>query len=307
MKIGFLISVVGIFGSVREVIENANVLHQDGHEVFIFNPERETIQWIESYATPVFESKLKDYQLDILFLCTEPTNHYLELFKTAKADKKVFVMMGFDQNKDFLTGYANLNYILDNYFVTADGSWQLEWFKKNTKSDKILNNQFGGINLSMFSPIEKTKRAPVVGWSGDPRERKGGKLLQEKFEKMGIETKTYWKRGLSQNMFRFWFSDIDIFVDNHNRGGWCNPVAESMACKTTVLCSDTPCNSDFAIDNVTCLKFECNNMESMESKLIDLINKQCLCDELSENGLQKIRQFDYNIITRKLIKEIESR
>ena len=41
MKIGFLISGIGIFGSVREVVENCNVLTDLGNECFIFNPEGE--------------------------------------------------------------------------------------------------------------------------------------------------------------------------------------------------------------------------------------------------------------------------
>lgn len=304
MKIGFLISVIGIFGSVREVIENANVFSDEGHDVFIFNPENKQISWIECKALSVPETELKNYKLDILILTTEPTDHYLKLFKEAKADLKIFCMMGFDQNRDFLTGYKNLNYILDNYYVTADGAWQLEWFRNNTKSQRIMHSQMGGVNLDMFKPIKNKYREPnKIGWSGDLRERKGGAILIDFFNSNGINAKTYWKKGLSQNDFKHWFSQIDIFIDNHNRGGWCNPVAEAMACGVNVICSDAICNRSFAIDGKTCLKFPLNRMDKLKEQIYRLTTDKLLKDTLRENANNWIRQFDYNIISRKFLQE----
>jgi glycosyltransferase involved in cell wall biosynthesis len=302
MKIGFLISVIGIFGSVREVIETANVFVDEGHEVFIFNPENKEITWIECKAKSMNEKNIPE--LDVLILTTEPTDYYLNLLKKAKAKVKIFCMMGFDQNKDFLTGYANLNYILDNYWVTADGEWQLDWFRTHTTSIRIMKNQLGGVNMEMFKPVKK-KVNNVIGWSGDPRERKGGLVLKEFFDKHSIKTKTYWKKGLKQDELKNWFGQIDIFIDNHNRGGWCNPVAEAMACGVAVICSDAICNRSFAIDGKTCLKFPLNKMDKLKEQLDRLMRDQLLKNELKDNAYNWISQYNYNIISRKLLREIK--
>lgn len=307
MKIGFLITGIGVYGSVRELVENANVFSRLGHECYVFNPDGEKITWIDCIAKPLFKEKLLDYDLDVLFLCCQPFPEYFNLYRKAKARIKIFVMMGFDQNQDFLTGYKNLNYILDNDFVTADGQWQLDWLRENTRSKGILNSQFGGININMFKPEPRQEREkPTIGWTGDDRQRKGGKVLQEYLTRHKVNYDTYFKKNIPQNKIRNWFAGIDIFIDNHNRGGWCNPVAEAMACGSVVVCSDTPCNQQFAIDNVTALKFKTNDMSEMKRRLRELLECECLRNELRQNALTKIKEFDYEIVSTRLINEIEN-
>jgi glycosyltransferase involved in cell wall biosynthesis len=301
MKIGFLISGIGIFGSVREVVENCNVLSELGNECFIFNPEGEIIPWIECKAKIVHESKLHLYSLDVLILTTTPNDHYLRLFKQSKADKKVFCFMGFDPKFNIFELNPNLTYIVENYYLMADSFWQIDWLKENTKSDKILNCQLGGINLEMFSPMDdKVYGDVVIGWSGDMRKRKGGITLYNYFTTKDIGTKTYFGKRIPQNQMKDWFNEIDIFVDNHYSGGWCNPVIEAMACGVPVVCSNVLCNSAFTIDGRTALKFEFNDMTTMHEKIKILQNEGAIRYLLSVNGREAIKEFDYKIIGQKL-------
>ena len=46
MTIGFLIRTGGIFGSVREVIENGNVLTDLGHDVTIYTDHGKDLGWL---------------------------------------------------------------------------------------------------------------------------------------------------------------------------------------------------------------------------------------------------------------------
>jgi hypothetical protein len=307
MKIGFLITGIGVYGSVRELVENANVFSRAGHECFVFNPDGEKFTWIECLAKPLMKNKILDYELDILFMCCQPFPEYFRLFVKARAKKKVFVIMGFDQNHDFLTDYKNFNYILENYYITGDGLWQNDWLRENTNAKGILQNQFGGINLKMFHPMPRERRENLrIGWTGDDRPRKGGKVLKEYMDKNMIFYETYFKKNIPQNKIRDWFAGIDIFIDNHNRGGWCNPVAEAMACGSIVICSDLPCNQQFAIDNVTALKFKMNDMEGMHTRLTELYDCECVREDLRKNSIEKVKEFDYEIISMNLLKEIES-
>jgi len=130
--------------------------------------------------------------------------------------------------------------------------------------------------------------------------------LQEYLNKHKIAHDTYFKKNIPQNQIRDWFAGIDIFIDNHNRGGWCNPVLEAMACGSIVICSDLPCNGQFAIDNVTALKFKMNDMTGMHNRILELYDCECLREDLRKNAHEKIKQFDYEIISMNLLKEIES-
>lgn len=305
MKIGFLISGVGIFGSVREIVENGNVFVKLGHDVTIYNPEKESIDWIRFDGKVKHESKLQNDKLDVLILTTSATNHYLELFKTAKADMKIYCFMGFDEKLNIFEGNENLQYIVDNYYLTADGMWQIDYLKQNTDSKKIIEAQIGGINTEMFRPLEQKNRKKLnIGWSGDSRKRKGGSTLIKFFEENKINTVTYFGKGIPQSEMSNWFNGIDIFIDNHYSGGWCNPVAEAMACGVPVICSNVQCNSNFTTNWHTALKFEFNDFIMLKNHLDWLINHKDTRHQLAFNGLNEIKKFDYNKIAPKFLAKI---
>lgn len=305
MKIGFLISGIGIYGSVREIVENGNVFTDLGHDVTIFNPEGESIDWIPFKGKVKFESKLEKTKLDVLIMTLSPNAYYLRLFEKAKATIKIFCFMGFDPSTDVLGQNASLRKIVDNYYLTADGLWQIDWIRNNTKSKKIIDAQIGGINLDMFRPLSKSKRTKLnIGWSGDMRKRKGGSTLIDYFNKRGMPTLTYFNQGIPQSEMAYWFNKIDIFIDNHYSGGWCNPVAEAMACGVPVICSDIECNLGFAFDEVTALKFKFNDVQKLDSNLNRMIYDTELRKFIAENALKKIKEFDYNIIAQNFLEKL---
>lgn len=306
MKIGFLISGVGIFGSVREIVECGNVFIKNGHECYIFNPEKESIDWINFLGNVKFENKINEFNLDVLILTTTPNSHYNELFLKSNAKKKVFCMMGFDQNINPFETNKHLVYLMDKCYIMADGLWQIETMKFYYQKANYIYSQLGGINLEMFKPVEKEKREKlIIGWSGDLRNRKGGTTLKSFFEKNKIHVETYFNKGIPQDKMKDWFSGIDIFVDNHHHGGWCNPVAEAMSCGVPVICSRIKCNESFAIERDTCMKFEFNDFYELDTVLKIVKDSEILRNRIKNAGLEKIKTFDYNLIGQKLLNEFK--
>jgi len=306
MKIGFIISGIGVYGSVREVVENSNEFIKAGHEVIIFNPEGNKIWWLDCKAEVNLLTEINNYSFDVLILVATPNFEYYEILKNSKAEKKVFCFMGFDPKFNPFDN-KNLKRLASEFLVTADGQWQIEWLKQNTKCN-IIDAPLGGINIEMFKPIENINKVDVIiGWSGDHRKRKGGIFIYEMLNKYNLKAETYFNKNIPQNKMSEWFASIDIFIDNHYSGGWCNPVAEAMACKKAVVCSYTNCSSMFAKNEETALMFEYGKIDQIYNQLHRLINNAELREKIAEFGYNKIKEFNYKIISNNFLNAINTK
>lgn len=99
-----------------------------------------------------------------------------------------------------------------------------------------------------------------------------------------------------------------MFADAHIRGGWCNPVLEAMACGVPVVCTDTNCNSDFAVDGYNCYKVSESDVEAMKSCIYNILyDNSGLYKMLIKNGIETAARYDYNIIGANFEREILKR
>ena len=140
----------------------------------------------------------------------------------------------------------------------SNATWEKEWLKENMNIYSML--LLGGINFEIFHPIEKREGADDfrILCSGDPRERKGTKNILKAFEivkkeEPKIVLDTYYGKGISQEKMAEKYSSADIFVEASWQAGWNNPVAEAMACKVPVVCTDIGGVKDFAFHEKTAL------------------------------------------------------
>lgn len=300
MKIGFLIRTGGIFGSVREVVETGNILVSLGHEVTIFTDHGKDLGWLKNVVK--WESNENIPKLDCLIFSDDPDEKYYEIFKGAKAKVKAYCMLGF--NPDLVTDIfiSPIHHeLITNYWAIADSDWQLEYIKKFTKN---YGPSIGGINLEQFRPVDRTKKADIV-WSNDPRPRKDSATVREAIK--GLSEISYFKRGILQNDLKKFICEGRIFVDAHLRGGWCNPVAEAMACGVPVVCTKTPCTSSFAINEKTCLTVPEKDSIAMRKAIDRLLANPEFAKQLAANALIHISKFSYDKVARKLEKAIRKR
>lgn len=137
--------------------------------------------------------------------------------------------------------------------------------------------------------------------SGDPRERKGGDTVTAAMEMirftMGdkVETDTYWNRRFSQTQLVEFLQQGDVFLDGHRRAGWCNPVAEAMACGTAVVCTDIGAVKDFAIRGTT-TAVPVDDPGAMAAAAHYALGNVGVRQRHIENGLSQIAKFDYQTV-----------
>ena len=323
MKIGWVIPTVGIFGAVREMVETSNVFVRAGHEVVIYSPDGHPCKWLPCLALSHPLRKLSQVRLDVLIGIVDWQPSLFDAMQKASATLKVVCMMGFtpsDEMASALRGETTgsdpawsmmRGAIEQGYSFMADSSWQTDWMREAVDVD--LLPPFGGINLSMFKPGQKTKRTrPIVAGSGDPRPRKGYDQVEAAIDGLPADTfdyETYWGRRFTQPQLVEFLQQVDIFVDAHSRGGWCNPVAEAMACGAAVVCTRIGANAGFAQDGETALTVDPDGpiSDSLRTGIERLLADAELRLRLAQNAQECIAQFDYELVAPRVLAALAER
>jgi glycosyltransferase involved in cell wall biosynthesis len=324
MKIGWIIPTVGCFGAVREVVEVSNELVNLGHAVRIYTPNSDPCVWLPCKTTyGNFEDALED-DLDVVIGVTDWDKDLDDIVFNSKSRLKCICLMGFDpseefakflkdeaesDNKGFLQIKENLN---NSIVILTDSQWQIDWIKEVTGKD--IGPAFGGVNTNMFYPRDrKLKNKPIkIIASGDTRSRKGWNVVDKAMEIVSavrpeILFDTYWGKKYNQEELANFYRMADIFIDGHRRGGWCNPVAEAMASRLAVVCTDTPAVSSFAENEVTALVVPMEDYWEMAKAIVRLIDDRSLVENLALSAFTRIQEFSYPLIAKNLADKLEGK
>lgn len=307
MDIAWLIRVGGIFGSVREAIEVGNALMRLGHTFTMYTDEGRDLGWLPNTLTWRHTRDLIADRHDVLFWSDTPDDPYWEVFQWSQATIKAYCFMGFNPQDALkiqeITGKfispRHHQLITDGTWILYDGAWQGDHLPVADHGPAI-----GGINLDQFGPRDVPITADIV-WSGDPRPRKGGDLIREALQGSGYTVATYFKKRIPQDQLAAFICSAPIFIDGHHRGGWCNPVMEAMACGSAIVCTDTPCNSDFTRHNENCLLV--NNAAEMRAAIDQLMIDPQLRDRLGTAAMATAREHTYDIVAARLHTAITKR
>lgn len=328
LKIAFVSPTIGCFGAIREMIEVSNVLIGKGHKVYIYHPEGGDCKWLQCFAECRKLNSITFDSFDVLIGVIDwQPQLYDELLKT-KSTVKAICLLGFEPTEEMaqaLRGESTkldkaqriiLDAIKRKFLILADSSWQVNWVRKNV--GYAAGPAFGGVNLNMFYPSreEKSEEEIRIIYSGDPRERKGTDTVEAAIEMIKASytgTKkiifdSYWGKKFTQPILVNFIQKGHIFLDGHRRAGWCNPVAEAIACGVVPVCTRIGAVSDFAIDGETALVVELDDAEAMAQAAISLVDNVALRKKLSKNGLNLIQKFSYDrvvpILENVLVKKI---
>jgi len=316
MKITFLTTHLGIFGSIRELIEISNRLTNHCEVEIIINKEKYPYtEWLPIKAT-VKDYKEFNYATDVLILFDSPFDYNMDIFESTEANFKTMVIMGFDHEKfkinksgNELDNYIgtntekNLFYILENYEICADAQWQLNYLAGlGVKTGFAI----GGINLNQFKNYYRDRNLKV-GYSGDRRPRKGLVEILDAIKKIKYKSDFYYTKNFTQCELVSFLNNTEIFIDNHYRAGWCNPVLEAMACGCFVICSSIPANQRFAIDKFSAL----TKVKPTGDDFIEMIEYAVKNPDdvqfMLQNAKEVVKMYDYDIIANKFYEYFDSK
>lgn len=324
MKIGWLIPTVGAFGAVREMVEISNVWARAGHEVTIYHPDGGPVTWLPSAARTADLRQLSRAEPDALIGIIDWRPNLFAALRANAAAIKAVCLMGFEPSEAMAAALRGegpasdpawrmmREAIEEGMAILADSSWQTAWLAEHVGVE--AGPPFGGVNLAQFRPAAKRKRDALrVAASGDPRTRKGSDtvyaamdLVQAELGKR-VEFVTYWGRRLDQSQLAEFLQQADVFVDGHRRGGWCNPVAEAMACGAACVCTQIGATADFAVHEQTALVIPADDAKAMAAAILRLAEDDGLRRRAAAAGLTRISEFDYEIVAPRLARFLEER
>ncbi len=305
-----------MYGGIRRIIELANRLTKRGHDVTIFHSDGGPCKWMKcSAGIKSYEEVLKEEHDVIIYNDPNPTDYYL--VKKSIAKLKIFYVITLYE-RTLLKGINPKIYLPRNnrmlilkrslrspYLKLSNSTWLHCWLKENMNIDSKL--LIGGVNTEIFHPVEVEKDPGriCILCSGDPRERKGTRTVVEAVriaeqQEPRIVLDTYHGAGIPQEKMAEKYSSADVFVDGQWYAGWNNPVAEAMACKVPVVCTDIGGVKDFAFHEKTALLVPVKDSRAMACAILRLVGDERLRESLRVSALGHIRKFDWDESAAKL-------
>lgn len=322
MRIGFVEPHLLIYGGIRRIIELSNGLIELGHDVTIFHSDGSPCEWMKCAAKVRPCDKVLNEVHDVL-IYNDPVFTDYRLVKNSNAKLKVYYVLELYE-RDLLKG-LNYKILLPSnrrifilklslhspYLKLSNATWMYRWLKENLNVDSKL--LIGGVNEALFHPvkIDKKHRDIVILCSGDPRKRKGTATALKaveiaKREEPRIVLDTYHGKRIPQDQMAKKYCSADIFIDAQRYAGWNNPVAEAMACRVPVVCTDIGAVQDFAFHERTALLVPVNDPDAMASAILRIVRNQKLRDTLRDNAYDHIRRFTWDESATRLEQILDS-
>ena len=204
-----------------------------------------------------------------------------------------------------------------NYYVTSNKLLSLysEMFKNKPYaaiSDGVNLEQFYPINDSKFDDIKNRKIK--IGWAGNS----AWHIEEEDFKGVNTILKPVVKELVTEGypieikyadkaekiipydeMVNF-YNDIDVFICTSKYEGTPCTVLEAMACKNVIISTDVGVVKDALGKEQQEFILEKRTKECLKEKIIKLLKNRDLFEKLSNENLEKIKEWNVKLIYEKI-------
>ncbi len=308
MRISFIEPHLELYGGIRRVLEFASRFVDRGETVTIYHPSGRPCSWMECRAAVKPLSSLRSEPHDVVIFNNPPDYVWA---RRARASLKVFYILELYDHDRLLRFDPKIFWPRKGrmlalkrslqlpFLMVANASWIQEWLREHMGMDAEL--QFGGVNRELFHPVPRSPRSADVFrilFSGDPREHKGTATVMSAIDQVRgdhvLDVSTYHGKGIPQPEMARVYGAADLFVDAQWHAGWNNPVIESMACGTPVVCTDIGGVRDFAFHEQTALLVPPRDAPALASAIRRMMNDPALRERLAANALECIERFNWD-------------
>lgn len=278
-----------ITGGTRRRIEIANRLARRGWKVTMYTFEADGIspRWKPLELEVPLKKRVDRIEADFV-ICGDLFEDRLETkqgtFLTAKAKiKKIWLMQIYNRKQ---------NIVLTNHHIVkvANSGHTMDLAKDRFGQDPWP--AIGGVDTKFFHPQPEPKSFNISTYNRKNRIKGAGNLnnLQP------IDN----SQSQVELRQRYWNSTIFLSLEYGDFFGWCNPVAEAMACGRACIAIDSPHVRDLIIDGKMGLlaKPDLNDIRSKIERLKD----PNLRKRFVKAGLEHIKKFDWKKVVDSLEK-----
>lgn len=144
-------------------------------------------------------------------------------------------------------------------------------------------------------------RVVIIG-EGDDRPR-----LEALSKELGLDKCVKFTGFVSEDEKVKLLQQMWVKVTPSSKEGWGLTVLEANACGTPVIASNVPGLRDAIKDNQTGLLYEYGNVEELGRKILGVLKDSDLQTRLALNALQFSKQFDWDVVARTTVEELEKR
>lgn len=298
LRIGVLEPHLLRFGGIRRMVEFANGLVQNGHEVTFYLPgeERLACGWMPCRASIVPLQAGYDADLDVLLWNEESQWHLVERFRRAR--RKVFYALHYGPSYGKPGSWEAMRTPVHRQL--ANSNWTADRIEESTghRPSVVL----GGINPDHFRPVNVPKRYPLL-CVGHDRSWKGMGVMQEAANLVGLPLETYYKKNLPQRELAAEYCAAEIFLVGSEVEGFGQPGLEALACGVPLVTTDNGGCREYASHEETALVVPPGDSQAMANAITRLRKDEALRERLRANGLDLVnRTFRWPLAVERLQK-----
>ena len=315
MRAAIIVPHLQSYGGIRRFLELGNEFVKLGHEWNIYTKSSNSLDWFD------FLGNIKQKWADIIdndVLIIGDTT----LFKYFDSWPKLKIMYVISTSPacGYIETYKKMLEYIDSGFLSifcSTTTWNF-YDKLNPLNIKQHFLIPGGINISNFSPkMELRNPEPtIIFYSCLDMPRKHGEDIFNTIKDLGYKMITFSREEVSYNHLNLTkyinpnnlelpniYNKAHIYIGMEDGAGWNNTGAEALSCGLNII-SNGNGSSDFAINNETAIIIkDFTEIPSALEKLKDTT----LSQKLSANGLEKIKEFSWQVIAEKLERIIKER
>lgn len=328
MKITYIVpGKLDVRGGVKRIAEYATRLAHRGHQVEIMCEETKQPNWLpQKYYNGFKIVSARGYpeiETDVAIATGGRSARRLARMKNAKV-KVYSVVMQESLNKptikrgEFIDRDKYLgDCYLQDWIYVANSSWLKNLVEREFHQKCHL--VFGGVNHDILKPLDF--RDPKFftclvygrsdGWKGGARSAISAEIANKTLKNIKLVSYSQSKGPITtlplkhymipdQSILSQIYSSADVFLQSSRFEGWCNTAFEAMACGTPVVTYNIYGIEDFCFNEETALIVPANDEEAMADAIIRLQKDKQLWQKLRSNGLEFLKNFNYDMEIEKL-------